>query len=101
MKTFYIFAAKTKHIVNMEQTRKQTTVRLPEYLLADLHSEAHRQGISVNRLIEDRLQASMYLPNKETLDAIEECRSGVELDDFDPNELDKYIYAEAEEVNAV
>lgn len=39
-------------------------------------------------------------PNAETLAAIEEARSGVEMEDFDPDELDKYIYA-AEEIDAV
>ena len=56
--------------------RKQTTVRLPGYMLADLNAEARKQGISVSRLIEDRLEQSMYRPNKETLEALEETRSG-------------------------
>jgi hypothetical protein len=86
---------------NMELTRKATTIRLPEYMLADLSSEARKQGVSVSRLIEDRLEESLYRPNKETLEAMEECRSGVELEDFDPDELDKYIYAEVEEVGSV
>jgi hypothetical protein len=85
----------------MDTTRRQTTVMLPDYMLADLNAEARRQGISVSRLIEDRLEDSLYQPNAETLAAIEECRSGVELEDFDPDELDRYIYAEAEEVNAI
>ena len=85
----------------MEGTRTNTTVSLPDYMLADLNVEARRKGITVSRLIEDRLEESMYQPNAETLAAIEECRSGVELDDFDPDELDKYIYAEAKEVNAI
>lgn len=75
----------------MEGSRRQTTVRLPEYMLADLNAEARRQGISVSRLIEDRLEESMYQPNAETLKALEEARSGVEMEDFDPDELDKYM----------
>ena len=39
-------------------------------------------------------------PNAETLAAIEEARSGVEMEDFDPNELDEYIYA-AEDVKSM
>ncbi len=86
----------------MKTIRKQTTVRLPDYLLADLHAEARRRGTSVSRLIEDIAEEKMYQnPNKETLEAIEEARSGVEMEDFDPNELDKYIYEATEEVNAV
>jgi len=86
----------------MNTARKATTVRLPEYLLADLHTEANRRNISVSRLLEDIVEEKMYPPNAETLAAIEECRSGVEMEDFDPDELDQYIYAEeAEEVHAV
>ena len=85
----------------MEGTRINLAVSLPDYMLADLNAEARRKGITVSRLIEDRLEASMYHPNAETLAAIDECRSGVELEDFDPDELDKYIYAEAEEVNSI
>lgn len=36
-----------------------------------------------------------------TLAAIEECKSGDELEDFDPSSLDKYIYEEAEAIHAV
>ena len=86
----------------MSVTRKATTVRLPDYLLADLHPEAHRRNLSVSKLIESIAEERMYCPNAETLAAIEECRSGVEMEDFDPDELDQYIYAEkAEEVHAV
>ena len=85
----------------MEGTRINLAVSLPDYMLADLNAEARRKGITVSRLIEDRLEASLYRPNAETLAAIDECRSGVELEDFDPDELDKYIYAEAEEVNSI
>ena len=75
-------------------TRKATTVRLPDYLLADLHAEARRRNISVSKLLENIAEERMYQPNAETLNAIEEAKSGVEMEDFDPNELDKYIYAE-------
>ena len=78
----------------MNVTRKATTVRLPDYLLADLHIEARRRNISVSRLLEDIAEEKMYPPNAETLAAIEECRSGVELDemtDYDIEHLDEYI----------
>ena len=72
----------------MEQTRRATTVRLPEYMLADLSSVARREGISVSRLIEDRLEESLYKPNKETLEALEECRSGVDLPKVDVSSVE-------------
>ena len=85
----------------MNVTRKATTVRLPDYLLADLHTEARRRNISVSRLLENIAEESMYLPNAKTLAAIEEARSGVEMEDFNPSELDKYIYEEVEKVHTI
>ncbi len=78
----------------MEGPRKQTTVRLPGYMLADLNAEARRQGISVSRLIEDRLEASMYHPNKETLEALEEARSGEDMErlsHYDIEHFEEYV----------
>jgi hypothetical protein len=74
----------------MEGTKRATTVRLPEYMLADLNAEARRQGISVSRLIEDRLEAAMYRPNKETLEAIEEARSGVEMEELTHEQIEHF-----------
>jgi hypothetical protein len=85
----------------MEAVRSNTTISLPNYMLADLNAEARRKGVTISRLIEDSLEELLYRPNPDTIAAIEECRSGVELENFDPNELDKYIYAETEAVNAV
>ena len=85
----------------MNVTRKATTVHLPDYLLADLHTEARRRKISVSRLLESIAEESMYLPNAKTLAASEEARSGVELEDFNPSELDKYIYEKVEEVHTI
>lgn len=56
--------------------RKRTTVSLPEYMLADLSSEARRKGITVSRLLESIAEEHMYLPNADTLAAIEETRQG-------------------------
>lgn len=81
--------------------RKATTVRLPDYMLTDLNVEARRQGISVSRLLENLMEVCLYQPNPDTLAAIEEARSGVEMEDFDPNELDRYIYEAAEEIGTV
>ena len=72
----------------MEATRRATTVRLPEYMLADLNAEARRQGITVSRLIENRLEDSLYNPNQETLEALEECRSGVQLPEVDTSSIE-------------
>lgn len=71
-------------------TRKQTTVRLPEYLLADINAEARRQGISVSRLIENRMEEALYQPNKETLEALEEARSGVEMEELTHEQIENF-----------
>ncbi len=47
------------------------------------------------------MEVCLYQPNPDTLAAIEEARSGVEMEDFDPNELDRYIYEAAEEIGTV
>ena len=60
----------------MERIRRQTTVRLPEYMLADLSAEARRKGVSVSRVIEESLEDVLYKPNRDTFEAIEESRSG-------------------------
>ena len=75
----------------MEATRTNTTVSLPDYMLADLNAEARRKGITVSRLIEDRLEESMYQPNAETLAAIEECRSGKYAGVADTSSFDAFM----------
>ena len=71
-------------------TRKQTTVRLPDYLLADMNAEARRQGISVSRLIENRMEESLYQPNKETLETLNEARSGVEMETLSHYDIEHF-----------
>lgn len=75
----------------MKQERKQTTVRLPEYMLTDLHSEAERRGTSVSRLIEYIAEEYLYRqPNPDTLEAIEEARSGKEMEELTPYQLEHF-----------
>lgn len=74
----------------MKPTRKQTTVRLPEGLLADLHSEARRQGISVSRLIEEITEHHLYQPNDCTAAAVEEARSGQPMEEISGEALESF-----------
>ena len=76
--------------MNTTVTRRQTTVRLPDYMLADLHTEAQRQGISVSRLLENITEERMYHPNADTLAAIEEARSGVEMEELTPYQIEHF-----------
>lgn len=71
--------------------RKQTTVRLPEYMLADLHAEAQRKGMSVSRLLEEIAEEYLYRqPNADTLAAIEEARSGAEMEELTPYQIEHF-----------
>ena len=72
--------------------RKQTTVRLPDYMLTDLNSEARRQGISVSRLLENITEEYMYQrPNADTLAALEEARSGLEMEEVDLSSFEAFV----------
>ena len=71
-------------------TRKATTVRLPDYMLADLHAEARRQGISVSRLIESMAEEKMYRPNEKTIEAINESRSGKFAGTVDTSSMESF-----------
>lgn len=75
----------------MEATTKRsaTSFRLPIYLLEGLRAEARRQHRSVNNLVEWFLHESLYRdPNAETLAAMAECRSEVELDELSEENID-------------
>lgn len=77
----------------METTvkRKATTVRLPEYMLADIHAEARKQGISVSRYIEALAEEAMYSkPNADTMEAIREARSGAPMEELTPYDIEHF-----------
>ena len=80
----------------METTkRKQTTIRLPEYAIADIREVAKRQNQSINGLLVRYILDGLYRqPNETTLAAMRECESGVELDEltsYDIEHLEEYI----------
>ena len=70
-------------------------MRLPIYMLTDLNNEARRRGVSMSRLIEDTIEERMYQrPNAETLAALEEARSGVEMEElthYDIEHFEEYV----------
>lgn len=75
--------------------RKATSFRLPTFLLDGLKTEAQKQHKSVNSLVEVYLIDALHNePNADTLSAMEECESGVKLDeltDYDIENLGDYI----------
>jgi len=61
-------------------------------MLIDLNVEARRQGISVSRLLENIAEERLYQqPNAETLAAIEEARSGVEMEEVDLSSFENFL----------
>ncbi|MDM8152868.1 toxin-antitoxin system protein [Bacteroides gallinaceum] len=72
--------------------RKSTAFRLDNDLLERLKAEAKRENRSLNNLVETILMDAVYYkPNPETLEAIEEVRSGKELETLDLEHFDEYV----------
>lgn len=64
--------------------RKQTSFRLREDLLQLLQREAQQANRSLNNFVESTLMDTIYSePNEETLAAMKEAESGVELETLD------------------
>jgi len=65
---------------------------LPEYMLTDLSNEARRRKTTISKLLEDFVEPALYQqPNPETLAAIEEARSGVEMAVVDTSSYDAFV----------
>ena len=80
----------------MERTRtKSMTVRLPEYAVDSIKKEAKRRNMSMSRLMSICILDSLCpTPPPETLAALEECRSGVELEEltsYDIEHFEEYL----------
>lgn len=71
--------------------RKQTSFRLREDLLQVLQREAQKANRSLNNFVESTLMDAMYSePNEETLEAMKEAESGVELETLDLDNFKGY-----------
>ena len=65
---------------------------MPEYMLTDLSNEARRRKTTISKLLEDFVEPALYQqPNPETLAAIEEARSGVEMAVVDASSYDAFV----------
>lgn len=65
---------------------------MPEYMLTDLSNEARRRKTTISKLLEDFVEPALYQqPNPETLAAIEEARSGVEMAVVDTSSYDTFV----------
>lgn len=68
------------------------TISLPAYAMADMKKEAARMGWSMSALAGEYILDAMYhKPNAETLAAIEEARSGVEMPVVDTSSYDAFV----------
>ena len=71
--------------------RMRASLTLPDYMVIDLGNEARRRGITVSKLVEGYVEPALYPPNADTLAAIEEARSGVELPTVDTSSYDAFV----------
>ena len=73
------------------ETRRRVTVSLPEYAVADIKEQAKRMGWSLSALAAEYILDAMYnKPNPETLEAIEEARSGAEMEELTPYDIEHF-----------
>lgn len=73
--------------------RKQTAFRLRTDLVERLRIEARRENRSLNNLVEVMLSEALDTrrPNPETMAAIEEARSGKELETLDLEHFKEFV----------
>lgn len=72
--------------------RRQTSFRLSEDLLNRLREEATKVNRSLNNYVESALMDLVYKkPNQQTIDAINEAKSGKELDTLDLENFSQYV----------
>lgn len=73
-------------------TRKQTAFRLNEVLLEDLKKRAAQCNRSLNNYVESLLAQALYgNPNPDTIEAINESRSGKYAGKLDMKDFDAFL----------
>lgn len=72
--------------------RKQTSFRLRKDLLERMQIEARKENKSLNNFVENKLMDIMFFePNAETLEAMEEVRSGKDLKTVDMSSFETFV----------
>ena len=72
--------------------RKQASFRLREDLLQVLQREAPKANRSLNNFVESTLMDARYSePNEETLAAMKEAESGIELETLELDSFKDYV----------
>jgi len=59
-------------------------------MLTDLAGEAKRRKTTISKLLEDFVEPVLYKPNAETLAALEEARSGKEMEELTPYNIEHF-----------
>lgn len=77
----------------METSRRiRMTVSLPEYAVADMKRLAQHRGWSLSALAGEYILDAMYqTPSADTLQAIEEARSGAKLPAVDTSSTEAFV----------
>lgn len=77
---------------NTTSIKKQTAFRLNSDLLERLKVQAKKENRSLNNYVECILFNAVYRePNEETIAAIKEATSDIELENLDPDFLKNYV----------
>ncbi len=72
--------------------RERTAFRLRKDLMAKIKKDAKKENRSVNNYVETLLLDAVYRePNEETLAAMREVESGVELETLDIDNFDEFV----------
>ena len=88
----YIFAIKIDNIMNVTTTKVQTAFRFDKDLIRRLKIKAKKENRSLNNYVETVLMDIVYdEPNIETVAAIEEVRSGKQLEKLDVDNLEGFV----------
>ena len=75
-------------------SKVQTAFRLDAELLRRLKIRAKKENRSLNNYVETVLMDVVYdEPNEETLEALQEVRSGAKLDSLDIDKLKEFVAA--------
>ena len=75
-------------------SKVQTAFRLDAELLRRLKLRAKKENRSLNNYVETVLMDVVYdEPNEETLEALQEVRSGAKLDSLDIDKLKEFVAA--------
>ncbi|MBQ9363106.1 MAG: hypothetical protein IJT97_06765 [Bacteroidaceae bacterium] len=76
----------------MDTTKnKRTTVSLPEYAMKDIREEAKRRKSSMSSIMLNYILMGLYHePNSDTLETIEEAKSGAEMEELTPYDIEHF-----------